>query len=161
LKGVDVRPLHNICDDRGRLCEILRSDSDVFDEFGQVYITTAYPGVVKAWHLHTKQTDRIAVLKGMALIGLAEKTTCSVGGCYGEDIRTVSTENTEKLIIGEHNPQLVVIEPGIWHGFKCLGTSECVVINITNIPYDYYNPDEVRACPHEIGGIHFWEQINR
>jgi dTDP-4-dehydrorhamnose 3,5-epimerase len=35
--------------------EILRRDDPIFQKFGQVYMTTNYPGVVKAWHYHKKQ----------------------------------------------------------------------------------------------------------
>ena len=45
--------------------EILRADDDLFLKFGQVYITTTYPQVVKAWHYHKVQTDRICAIQGM------------------------------------------------------------------------------------------------
>jgi len=50
IEGVKVQPLRLIPDERGHLMEILRSDNKHFKEFGQVYITMAYTGVVKAWH---------------------------------------------------------------------------------------------------------------
>ena len=50
IEGVNVKPLRVIPDERGRLMEILRCDDDLFTQFGQVYMTTAYPGVVKGWH---------------------------------------------------------------------------------------------------------------
>jgi dTDP-4-dehydrorhamnose 3,5-epimerase len=43
-----------IADERGRLMEIMRCDDNFFEKFGQVYMTTAYPGVVKGWHYHKK-----------------------------------------------------------------------------------------------------------
>ena len=44
-------------DERGRLMEILRNDDENFECFGQVYMTTAYPGVTKAWHfISSKRT---------------------------------------------------------------------------------------------------------
>ncbi len=73
IDGVCVKSLKTICDERGRLMEILRSDDDLFDHFGQVYITTAYPGVVKAWHYHHVQTDHLVVLHGMAKIALCDQ----------------------------------------------------------------------------------------
>ena len=59
IKGVKVKKLKIITDERGRLMEILRCDDKNFKEFGQVYMTTAYPGVVKSWHYHKKQDDKI------------------------------------------------------------------------------------------------------
>jgi len=65
IDGVKTKKLRVIPDDRGRLMEILRADDEVFIKFGQVYATTVYPGVVKAWHYHKKQVDNIAVVAGM------------------------------------------------------------------------------------------------
>ncbi|MEM2982926.1 MAG: dTDP-4-dehydrorhamnose 3,5-epimerase, partial [Candidatus Bathyarchaeia archaeon] len=65
IEGVRVKNLRVIPDERGRLMEILRSDDQIFRGFGQVYMTTAYPGVVKGWHYHKVQYDNMAVVKGM------------------------------------------------------------------------------------------------
>ena len=59
IDGVMVRKLKLISDDRGWLMEILRRDWDIFDKVGQIYVTTAFPQVVKAWHMHKIQTDHI------------------------------------------------------------------------------------------------------
>ena len=52
IDGVAIKQLKVIPDERGRLMEILRNDDDIFTGFGQVYLTTTYPQVVKAWHYH-------------------------------------------------------------------------------------------------------------
>jgi len=52
IEGLQVTNLRTIPDERGWLMEILRNDDDIFEKFGQVYMTTAYPGVVKGWHYH-------------------------------------------------------------------------------------------------------------
>jgi len=57
INGVETKKLNKIADERGFLMECLRSDDSRFMEFGQAYITTAYPGVTKAWHYHKEQTD--------------------------------------------------------------------------------------------------------
>ncbi len=64
IDGVTVTPRKPIPDERGRLMELFRSDEDDFETFGQVYLTTAYPGVVKAWHYHKKQTDNFVCVAG-------------------------------------------------------------------------------------------------
>lgn len=69
IEGVKIKRLKVIPDARGRLMEILRSDDELFVKFGQVYMTAAYPGVVKGWHYHKKQTDNFAVIKGMMKSG--------------------------------------------------------------------------------------------
>ncbi|HUW83337.1 MAG TPA: dTDP-4-dehydrorhamnose 3,5-epimerase, partial [Phycisphaerae bacterium] len=55
IHQVSTRPLRVIPDERGWLMEVLRRDDEMFIQFGQVYVTAAYPGVVKAWHYHKKQ----------------------------------------------------------------------------------------------------------
>ena len=70
IDGVKVKRLVVHADERGRLMEILRSDDEVFQQFGQVYITTAYPGTIKAWHYHKKQTDNFVCVQGMMKVVL-------------------------------------------------------------------------------------------
>jgi dTDP-4-dehydrorhamnose 3,5-epimerase len=60
-----VERLRVIPDERGRLMEIMRRDDRFFSGFGQVYLSTIYPGVVKAWHYHRVQEDRFTCIKGL------------------------------------------------------------------------------------------------
>ena len=98
IQGVEVKSLKVIPDQRGRLMEILRCDDDLFEKFGQVYMTTAYPGVVKAWHFHRLQTDHWACVDGMAQIALYDRR---------DDSPTCGHVN--EFYIGIHNPVLVKI----------------------------------------------------
>jgi hypothetical protein len=70
IDGVMVKQLRVLPDERGRLMEILREDDEIFMRFGQVYLTTGYPGVVKAWHYHKGQFDHFCVVKGMMKVVL-------------------------------------------------------------------------------------------
>ena len=70
IDGVVVQPLRLIPDERGYLMEMLRSDDPVFERFGQSYVTAVYPGVVKGWHYHRKQTDHFVCVHGMAKVVL-------------------------------------------------------------------------------------------
>lgn len=137
ILGLRVKPLHVVADERGRLVEVLRSDDPDFERFGQVYVTTAYPGVVKAWHRHRRQTDFLAVISGMAKIGLYDGRSDSP--TYGQ---------TMEIYAGIYNPILVKIPPGVWHGFKCISDEECIVVNVPTELYDRSKPDEERAEPH-------------
>ena len=65
IDGVMVKQLKVVPDERGRLMECLRNDDDLFIQFGQFYMTTTFPGVVKGWHLHDGQWDNIVCVKGM------------------------------------------------------------------------------------------------
>lgn len=138
IDGVKVKKLRVIPDDRGRLMEILRVDDPMFEKFGQVYMTTAYPGVVKAWHYHKKQTDNFTCIRGTMRLGLydARKNSPTFGV-------------VEEYIISLDDPMLVQIPPDIYHGFKCISSEEAVVINTVTEAYDPRNPDEYRLDPYE------------
>jgi dTDP-4-dehydrorhamnose 3,5-epimerase len=141
IEGVRVKPLRMIPDERGRLMELLRADDELFIKFGQVYMTTVYPGVVKAWHYHKKQYDNFVAVRGMIKLVLYDAR---------EDSPTRGEIN--EFFIGDWNPQLVQIPPGVYHGFKCISETEAIVINIPTEVYDYAQPDEYRLDPHK-GGI--------
>lgn len=138
IHGVRTKQLKVIPDERGRLMEILRADDDLFIQFGQAYVTAAYPGVVKAWHYHRHQIDHFMVLKGMMKVVLY-------------DARPESpTHNTvNEFFMGDHNPMLLQIPNLVYHGFKCIGETEALVLNLPTEVYNYDDPDEYRVDPHD------------
>ena len=73
IEGVKIKKLKVIPDERGRLMEILRADDEVFEKFGQVYMTTTYPGVVKGWHFHKVQSDNVACMQVMIKLVLYDQ----------------------------------------------------------------------------------------
>jgi dTDP-4-dehydrorhamnose 3,5-epimerase len=149
IEGVKIKKLNLIPDERGFLMEILRSDDELFEKFGQVYITTAYPGVVKAWHAHRFQDDNVVVVKGMAKIVLCD---------LREKSKTYGVVN--EFFAGEYNRILVHIPKLIYHGFKCVGNEEVFVVNVTTNTYNYKNPDELRL-PFDTDKIAYnWERKN-
>lgn len=137
IDGVKVKRLRLLPDERGRLMEILRSDDQFFEKFGQVYMTTTCPGVVKGWHYHKIQNDNMTVVKGMAKIVLYDDR---------KDSPTKGTIN--EFFVGEQNPILIHIPRLVWHGFKCISESEAILINVPTELYNYDNPDEFRKPAH-------------
>jgi dTDP-4-dehydrorhamnose 3,5-epimerase len=138
IAGFGVRRAKVIPDERGRLGEILRADDPWFEKFGQVYFTTTYPGVVKAWHYHRRQTDHFYVIQGTVKVALYD-------GREGSPTRGTVHE----LYLGEHCPGLVRIPPGVQHGWMCVSQVEALVVNIVSEPYNYKSPDEFRTHPHD------------
>ncbi|MFH0732530.1 MAG: dTDP-4-dehydrorhamnose 3,5-epimerase family protein [Candidatus Omnitrophota bacterium] len=133
IKGVKVKKLKVIPDERGRLMEILRSDDKIFKKFGQVYITTAKPAVVKAWHWHRSQTDNFTCVSGKMLLVLFDARKNSA-----------TYKQINEFEISLDNPLLVQIPPNVYHGFKCVGKTEAVAINTPTRAYNRKNPDEYR-----------------
>jgi dTDP-4-dehydrorhamnose 3,5-epimerase len=138
IEGVKVKELRVIPDERGRLMEILRSDDELFAKFGQVYMTTTYPNVVKAWHMHKKQTDNVVCLQGMIKLALYDPR---------EDSPTYNDVN--EFYLGVHNPILVQIPPEVYHGWMCVSDEEAVIVNVPTEVFNYKKPDEHRLDPHE------------
>jgi dTDP-4-dehydrorhamnose 3,5-epimerase len=138
IEGVAVRPASVIPDERGRLGEIMRADDPWFEKFGQVYFTTTYPGVVKAWHYHKTQTDHIYVVRGMLKIALYDgRGDCATAGTVNE------------LYLGEDCRGLLRVPPGVHHGWMCVSESEACVVNVPSEKYDRSHPDEYRTDPHD------------
>ena len=138
IQGVKVKKLKIIPDDRGRLMEILRSDDDMFIEFGQVYMTTAKPGVVKAWHWHRLQYDSFTCVSGKMRLALYD----------GREGSKTKGELMD-FEISLDNPMVVQIPPGVYHGFKCISDEEAIVINTVTKPYNPKEPDEFRIDEYD------------
>lgn len=137
IAGVNVKQLNLIPDERGFLMEILRNDDEFYRQFGQCYITAAYPGVVKAWHYHKLQTDHFCVVSGMAKVVL-----------YDGRKESPTQGEINEFFMGERRRLLVSIPPGVYHGYKNIGLGECLLLNIPTELYDYEQPDEYRLDPH-------------
>jgi dTDP-4-dehydrorhamnose 3,5-epimerase len=133
IDGVKIKPLRVLPDDRGMLMEILRSDDTDFQRFGQVYLTTVYPGVVKAWHYHKKQTDHFVCVAGMAKVGL-----------YDDREGSPTKGESQTVYLGLHSAKLLIIPPGVYHGFTPAGPDTAAIVNIPTELYDYAEPDEFR-----------------
>ena len=138
IEGVSLRRATVIPDQRGRLGEIMRADDPRFEKFGQVYFTSTYPGVVKAWHFHKLQTDNFYVIKGLLKIGL-----------YDERQGSQTKGEVNEIYLGEHCPGLLSIPPGVQHGWMCVSSEEAFIVNVVSEMYNYQQPDEYRTDPHD------------
>jgi dTDP-4-dehydrorhamnose 3,5-epimerase len=150
IDGVKVKKLKVIPDERGRVCEILRADDDVFRKFGQAYVTTGFPGVVKAWHSHKLQTDYLTCVSGMMKLVL-----------YDARKDSPTRGEVSEFFVGVHNPLLVVIPPGVMHGFKTISETEAVVINFPTECYNPAAPDEYRVEAHSKDIPYDWARKDR
>jgi len=138
IDGVAVRKAKVLPDERGRLGEIMRADDTWFQKFGQVYFTTTYPGIVKAWHFHKKQTDHFYVIKGLLKVAL-----------YDERQNSPTKGIVNQVYLGEHCPGVLRIPPGVQHGWMCVSDCEAYIVNIVSEMYNYDKPDEYRTHPHD------------
>ena len=129
IEGVIIHNLRKIPDERGLIMHMLRCDDPHFIKFGEIYFSTAYPGVIKGWHEHTKQTQNNAVIQGMIKLVLYDNRTDSP-----------TYKELMEVITGEDNYQLIQIPPGIINGYKTIGNKTAIVANCATLPHD---PDEM------------------
>ena len=125
IQGVEIHPLRQIPDERGKIMHMLKASDKHFEKFGEIYFSVVYPGVIKGWHLHKKMVLNYAVVSGMIKLALFD------------DRRKSSTEGQiQEIFIGEDNYCLVKIPSGVWNGFKGIGTKPAIVANCATIGHD-------------------------
>jgi dTDP-4-dehydrorhamnose 3,5-epimerase len=125
IDGVKVIPLRQIADERGKIMHMLKATDSHFAGFGEIYFSCAWPGTVKAWHIHQRMTVNNAVLSGRAKLVMY-------------DLREASPTRGElqEVFFGEDNYCLVQIPPGIANGYKAYGDRQVILANCASTPHD-------------------------
>lgn len=149
VAGVSLLPLKIVATEGGDVLRMIRPDSPLVPEFpkgiGEIYFSEILPGVVKAWKMHEKQTQRLAVPVGRIKLALYDMRAASP-----------SLRVMDVLELGRpDNYNLISVPPGVWYGFQCLGTTPALVCNCPDIPHD---PAECQRVPANDPGIPFnWQ----
>ena len=125
IDGVGVHPLRQIPDERGRIMHMLRRDDPWFQQFGEIYFSMVYPGVVKGWHLHTRMTLNYAAIVGSIKLAL-----------YDDRAGSPTAGEVQEIVMGTGHYVLVTVPPGVWNGFKGVGTEPAIVANCATEPHD-------------------------
>lgn len=125
IDGLIVTPLRRIEDERGAVMHMLRSDSPVFRQFGEIYFSTVHPGAVKGWHIHSRMVLNYAVPVGTIRFVL-----------YDDRPGSPTRGEVQEIVMGEDNYCLVTVPPGLWSGFAAVGGRTAMVANCASIPHD-------------------------
>lgn len=148
IDGVILTPLKQIFDERGKVMHMLREDSNIFTRFGEIYFSSTYPGVVKAWHLHKRMTLNYAVVCGEIKLVL-----------YDDRESSLTRGEVQEIFISPENYMLVTVPPLIWNGFKCVGTQSAVLANCATLPHQ---SDEIeRRLPSDSLIPYDWGLVHR
>ena len=129
IEGVKVVPLRRIPDQRGTVHHMLKATDPHFQKFGEIYFSTIYPGVIKAWKIHERVTLNYACIFGRVKLVLYDERSCS-------PTKGVLME----VHLGPDNYSLVVIPPGIWNGFQGIHEALSIIANCATEPND---PSEI------------------
>jgi dTDP-4-dehydrorhamnose 3,5-epimerase len=147
IQGVQVIPLVAHMDDRGYLIEIARHADDpephgVVHQFGQVYLVGDMTrGTIRAFHKHEELWDWFFISHGSAKFVLVDDR---------EDSPTKGEMMT--AVVGERRPALLVVPPGVYHGWMSLEDDTQMVSTASHV-YNREKPDEVRIPPDAFGDI--------
>jgi dTDP-4-dehydrorhamnose 3,5-epimerase len=149
IEGVEVEKLIKHIDERGFLIETFRRDtlpSGLFPQMG--YISLTKPGVARGPHEHMDQTDIFAFVgPGDFRIHLWDNR---------RDSHTLG--NRMIVVGGEDAPLLVIVPPGVVHGYKNISmTAGGMVLNFPDRLYrGPHKKDEVDEIRHEDEGDEFF-----
>ncbi len=137
ISGVQVIPLRRIPDERGTIYHMLKRTDPHFIEFGEIYFTSVYRGVIKGWHRHRHMTLNYACVWGRIKLVL-----------YDEREDSPSRGLLMECFLGPDDYSLVVIPPMVWTGFK--GMSEVsLVANCATQPHDPSGAGSERVDPQD------------
>lgn len=118
-------PLRRIPDERGTVMHMLRRTDPHFLEFGEIYFSTVYRGVVKAWHRHRDMTLNYACIHGRIKLVL-----------YDDRPGSPTSGELMEIFLGTDNYSLVQIPPAVWNGFKGMSDPWAIVANCCTHPHD-------------------------
>ncbi|HEY7380830.1 MAG TPA: dTDP-4-dehydrorhamnose 3,5-epimerase family protein [Gaiella sp.] len=125
IDGVQVIPLRRIPDERGTVMHMLKSTDPHFQEFGEIYFSSVYQGVVKGWHRHREMTLNYACVFGRVKLVL-----------YDDRDPSPTRGELFEVFLGPDDYSLVVIPPGVWNGFKGMSEPYAIVANACTHPHD-------------------------
>jgi len=138
IEGVRIVELQRIADERGTVYHMLRRTDPHFVEFGEIYFSSVYPGVVKGWHRHKEMTLNYACIFGRVKVVL-----------YDDREESPTRGELTEVFLGPDHYALAVIPPGVWNGFKGMSEPYAIVANCCTRPHDptrserldpYHNP---------------------
>jgi len=134
IEGVLVQSLEQIVDDRGSILHMLRSDSELFTKFGEIYFSEIHSGVIKAWKRHKKQTQNLAVpVNKIRLVIFDPRPDSQTQG------------KIKEYEIGRPNHYMLIqVPPMVWYGFQAIGGQTALIANCSDQPH---NPEEKEFLP--------------
>jgi len=125
VKGAKVIPLRRIPDERGTVLHMLKRTDPHFLNFGEIYFSTVYPGVVKGWHKHKEMTLNYACVFGRVKLVL-----------YDDRASSTSRGSIMEVFLGTDNYSLAIVPPEVWNGFKGMSDPYAIVANCCTHVHD-------------------------
>ncbi len=126
IADIAIKPINVFHDQRGWLSEIFRSDELPASIIpAMAYISVTRPGMARGPHVHVKQTD-IFCFMGPGGLEIRMWDNRSESATYG--IRqTLTASGTNRFIL--------ILPPGIVHGYRNISQEDSMIINCPNMLY--------------------------
>ncbi len=136
IEGVIIKKLEKFSDERGWLSELWRADESGYKPV-MAYFSKTEPGVKRGPHEHKEQSDGFVFAgPGNFKFYLWENRKNKPG--YRE---------SETLEVGENNPVMIIVPPGVVHGYKSI--SDVAAYNI-NLPDKLYKGEDKKEEVDEV-----------
>lgn len=139
IDGVQVIPLTRIPDERGTICHMLKCTDPHFRQFGEIYFSSVYRDVVKAWHRHREMTLNYACVFGRIKLVI-----------YDDREGSSTKGELHEIFLGPDDYSLVIIPPDLWNGFKGMSDPCAIVANCCTHPHDPSRSQRVDPVDNEI-----------
>ena len=148
IEGVNLVPLSQFSDERGKIMHMLKSTDDHFKSFAEIHFSIAYPGVVKGWHRRPSTMANIAVIHGKVKWVL-----------YDQREESPSKGELMEIFLGEDNYFLLQIPSDITSGYKTIGLEKSIVANCTDEVH--VNEKKINIDPFNNDIPYEWDLVHR
>lgn len=139
IKDLQIIPLKRIPDERGTIMHFMRATDPHFQQFGEIYFSTIYPGIVKGWHRHREMTLNYVCVSGRIKLVV-----------YDERENSPTKGELQEIFLGPDNYSLVIIPPEVWNGFKGMSDPQAIVANCCTHVHDPSRSDRLDPFENHI-----------
>ena len=140
IEGVIAQSLKQIKGNCGTVLHMLRSDSSLFNQFGEIYFSEIFPGVVNAWKRHKQQTQNLTVPFGKIRLIIYDNRSAS----------NTCGKIVEYKLGRPDNYKLIHIPPMLWYGFQEIGNQTSMIANCPDQPHDPGETESKSADSNQI-----------
>ena len=147
IEGVIIQPLKQIADKCGSVLHMLKNDSRLFKQFGEVYFSEIHSGLVKAWKRHKKQSQNLVVPLGKIWLVI-----------YDDRPNSNTHRKIAQYKLGRPKDyRLIHIPPMLWYGFQGIGDQTSMIANCTDLSHD---PEEMESLSADTSQIPYqWKTL--
>ena len=123
LDNVLLTPLAVVPVAAGDVMHAMRRSSPGFTDFGEAYFSCLQPGAMKAWKRHRRMTLNLVVPVGQVSFAIID----AEGGMG------------RRYELGPASYGRLTVPPGLWVGFRNMGSTLSMILNLADLEHD---PDE-------------------